>query len=220
MKKIAIIATILLSSQVHAAKSDLKSQIMDKVRETAQEETVSGATSESLGFLKGLVHRAKSNAVRFQFNANDTRVYFAGDSEDKITIRVPRKGTFNVPASLQAMTLPTNSVYVYFDNPNGPNHPYRIEYFPKRSGYMFTINKTPIVKQSHVDKKRFPLIVNTYPLDAKVRILNIVPKYQRGMLLPPKNYRIEVTHKGYKRMVYNKRFNANNNVFHIELQRL
>ena len=220
MKRLAIIATILVSSQVHAAKSDIKSQIMDKVRETAQEEAVGGATSESLGFLKDLVARAKSNTVRFQVHANDTRVYFAGDSADKITIHVPQKGTFNVPASLQAMTLPTNSVYVYFDNPNGPNPPYRIEYFPKLSRNMFTIDKTPIVKRSHVDKKRFPLIVNTYPRDAKVRILNIGPKYQRGMLLPPKNYRIEVTRKGYKRMVYNKRFNANNNVFHIELQRL
>lgn len=42
------------------------------------------------------------------------------------------------------------------------------------------------------------LYVDTDPDDARVRILNITPKYQRGIELPPDRYHIEVSASGYE----------------------
>jgi hypothetical protein len=43
----------------------------------------------------------------------------------------------------------------------------------------------------------FPLTVTTTPADAQIRILNILPKYQDGILLPQGKYDIEVRKPGY-----------------------
>jgi len=42
------------------------------------------------------------------------------------------------------------------------------------------------------------LYVNLDPLDARVRILNIRPKYKRGMELTPGSYHIEISREGYE----------------------
>jgi len=46
--------------------------------------------------------------------------------------------------------------------------------------------------------KETRLYVNTLPEDAKIRVLNISPPYERGMILPPGPYHIEVSAPGYK----------------------
>jgi hypothetical protein len=46
--------------------------------------------------------------------------------------------------------------------------------------------------------KKFSLTINTIPSKARVRILNIKPKYYDGMKLKEENYRIEISHDGYK----------------------
>ncbi|MGN7614138.1 caspase family protein [Magnetococcales bacterium HHB-1] len=43
----------------------------------------------------------------------------------------------------------------------------------------------------------YSFIVNSTPDDARIRILNIVPGYERGMKLEPKSYHIEVSKEGY-----------------------
>ena len=42
------------------------------------------------------------------------------------------------------------------------------------------------------------LYVNTRPSDAKIRILNIGPAYERGMALTPGDYHVEVSRSGYE----------------------
>ncbi len=44
----------------------------------------------------------------------------------------------------------------------------------------------------------FPLTIITDPPDSRIRIMNIRPKYQPGILLAPGTYEIEVSHAGYK----------------------
>tara|TARA_B100000745_G_scaffold278974_1_gene210266 strand:+ start:400 stop:747 length:348 start_codon:yes stop_codon:yes gene_type:complete len=53
-------------------------------------------------------------------------------------------------------------------------------------------------KQSESNKGEYPFVVNAFPKDAKVRIMNIGPKYQEGMMLPKGKYDIEVSKDGYK----------------------
>ena len=45
------------------------------------------------------------------------------------------------------------------------------------------------------------LTIKTSPEGAKIRILNIAPKYQQGMTLKAGRYQIEVSHQGYQRKV-------------------
>ena len=45
---------------------------------------------------------------------------------------------------------------------------------------------------------KLALTVRTDPPEARVRIMNIVPKYKDGILLTPGRYLIEVSHKGYR----------------------
>jgi len=46
--------------------------------------------------------------------------------------------------------------------------------------------------------KETRLYVNTLPEKAQIRVLNISPPYERGMILPPGPYHIEVSAPGYK----------------------
>lgn len=47
-------------------------------------------------------------------------------------------------------------------------------------------------------KKTFPVTIHTEPADATVRIMNIGPKYQPGMMLTNGQYDIEITKDGYR----------------------
>lgn len=43
----------------------------------------------------------------------------------------------------------------------------------------------------------YPFTLKLKPQSAKVRILNIKPRYTPGMPLPPENYHLQVSAKGY-----------------------
>lgn len=45
---------------------------------------------------------------------------------------------------------------------------------------------------------QFPLVINQWPIDARIRVMNIPEKYQRYMLLPKGDYTIEVSAPGHK----------------------
>jgi len=49
-----------------------------------------------------------------------------------------------------------------------------------------------------VKRKKYKLYVNATPPNAKIRIMNIVPKYQRGISLKADKYKIEVSKDGCK----------------------
>lgn len=48
------------------------------------------------------------------------------------------------------------------------------------------------------DKNEYPFIVDVSPMDAKIMVMNIAPKYTKGMILPKGEYDIKVSKYGYK----------------------
>lgn len=68
--------------------------------------------------------------------------------------------------------------------------------------------------------KVYPLEITTVPQSAKIRILNIIPKYKFAMPLEQGRYTIEVSHNGYKKAKFNVTLDHNQNNFPIKLQSL
>lgn len=68
--------------------------------------------------------------------------------------------------------------------------------------------------------KVYPLEITTVPQSAKIRILNIIPKYKFSMPLEQGRYVVEVSHKGYKKAQFNVTLDHNQNNFPIKLQSL
>ena len=66
--------------------------------------------------------------------------------------------------------------------------------------------------------KVFPLEINTRPQSARIRILNIVPKYKFSMPLSPGKYLVEVSHKDYKTAKFDITLDHNQNNFNVALQ--
>ena len=56
----------------------------------------------------------------------------------------------------------------------------------------------PAPSRADAGQTRFPLTVLPVPADARVRILNIRPKYTPGMRLPPGRYHLEISREGYQ----------------------
>lgn len=48
------------------------------------------------------------------------------------------------------------------------------------------------------DKGEYPFVITAHPMDAKIMIMNIKPKYKKGMVLPKGKYDIKVSQHGYK----------------------
>ncbi len=65
---------------------------------------------------------------------------------------------------------------------------------------------------------KIPLRVKTNPKDARVRILNIGPRYREGIELKHGRYRIEVTKAGYKKHLSWFDLTADNRVYAVELE--
>lgn len=49
----------------------------------------------------------------------------------------------------------------------------------------------------NLDQGKYSFIVDVYPDDAKIMIMNIEPKYKKGMALSRGKYDIKVSKKGY-----------------------
>lgn len=55
----------------------------------------------------------------------------------------------------------------------------------------------PPISQSHCSGGKYSLFVNANPLNSRIRIMNIGPRYEPGICLKSGNYDIYVTHRGY-----------------------
>lgn len=111
----------------------------------------------------------------------------------------------------KAMLVPINSKYGYSITATSeiPYGKYQLIITPKDSGLQ-KINRNLIVNKKDYQveyifwnkkQKMFPLDIETAPIDARVRVLNIMPKYYDGMELKRGKYKIEVSAKGHKRQV-------------------
>ncbi len=56
--------------------------------------------------------------------------------------------------------------------------------------YYFSATKVEI-------RESYPLIIETVPYDARIQIMNIIPKYEMGIELKPGEYDIRISKKGY-----------------------
>jgi len=62
--------------------------------------------------------------------------------------------------------------------------------------------------------------VKTSPANARVRILNIAPVYQAGLLLKADSYKVEVSARGYQKQVSDFELTADNAVYFVALKQI
>lgn len=75
-------------------------------------------------------------------------------------------------------------------------------------------------KETQPDSSLLPLTVVVKPSQARIRILNIVPKYQAGMLLEPGDYIVELTAEGYQQHIQTIELNRSAQTFRFELVKI
>ena len=60
-----------------------------------------------------------------------------------------------------------------------------------------TLDITVDKSNRSIEQSGYPFIVEVWPKDATVKIMNIGPKYVKGMILPAGNYDVKVQKSGY-----------------------
>jgi formylglycine-generating enzyme required for sulfatase activity len=88
---------------------------------------------------------------------------------------------------------------VFWQSIQGMNDPDAYKAYLRKypNGLFADVARLKIKKLSK--PKAHPLTITTIPRNAKIRILNIGPRYRAGMLLKPGSYHIEVSASGYKK---------------------
>ncbi len=80
-------------------------------------------------------------------------------------------------------------------------------------GYYFSATKVEI-------KEAYPLFIETVPYDAKIQIMNIIPKYTMGIELKPGDYDIRISKKGYKTQRFTVKMEHETIVIKRELKKI
>ncbi|WP_413282739.1 hypothetical protein [Vibrio sp. MA40-2] len=184
-----IISSCLLISLPTSAR------IGDSVLSMIKDETLSAVTSESMGMFKSLESIIDRNEVRIMKAPNSVRVSLTEPGEYKLGLFVMDSGGVYLTND-NDLWLPPGLIALTFLDNEGNDYPYRYSYIPKTDETVM-ISGTPSVTANQRDKHQVPLTVKTYPSDATVKIMNIVPKYQDGMVLRESRYDILVQRQGY-----------------------
>ncbi|MEN8147762.1 MAG: reverse transcriptase domain-containing protein [Campylobacterota bacterium] len=79
--------------------------------------------------------------------------------------------------------------------------------------YYFSATKVEL-------KESYPLIIETVPYDAKIQIMNIMPKYKIGIELKPGDYDIQISKKGYTTQRFTIKMEHSNIIIKRELQKI
>ena len=117
-----------------------------------------------------------------------------------------RNGTYTKHL-LQAMRAPNQPIELVFKDvrrnveaeTRGKQVPWEASSL-KGNFYFVADAATPAVPATTTASNRpeqYPFSIETIPADARIRILNIGPRYQPGMLLAPGQYTVEVSSPGY-----------------------
>lgn len=69
-------------------------------------------------------------------------------------------------------------------------------------------------------KNAYPLIIETVPYDAKIQIMNIIPKYTVGIELKPGDYDIRISKKGYETQRFTVKMEHKNIILKRELKKI
>ena len=79
--------------------------------------------------------------------------------------------------------------------------------------YYFSATKVEV-------KETYPLFIETVPYDARIQIMNIMPKYQMGIELKPGDYDIRISKKGYETQRFMIKMKYENVIIKRELQKI
>jgi len=167
------------------AKNNLNMVILDACRNNPYERSFRGAS-------RGLQ----------RMGAKGSLVLYATSSGDVASDGGGRNGLFTQHL-MQAINTPNLKVEdVYKNTADGVYHATNGKQFPTSEGgivgkFYFSQSDTPTTRVTH--NANVYLTVKTSPAQARVRILNIAPKYQAGIRLKTaKKYQIEVSYQGYQ----------------------
>jgi len=106
------------------------------------------------------------------------------------------------------------------------NYGKAIKYFNDSKKLGYELASLNLVRLNSINKWQaldihpplFPLVVNTNPINAKVKITNIHPKYEQGLLLAAGEYVLEILKSGYKSERKTIYLYENNSAFNFTLQ--
>ena len=119
------------------------------------------------------------------------RPYANISSKPRIAPNLPQREG-DAPSHLPVMTQPAQTATVQ----------QKPSYSPQRIAAVQhqTTTRQQLAKEQMPpsNNQHYALTVQTDPDDARIRVMNIVPRYQPGMLLPPGNYRLRISRPGYQ----------------------
>jgi len=121
--------------------------------------------------------------------------YFVIDGDATVTVEVP-------PVPYRPFDERTMEV-AFWDSVKDSEDAAQLEAYLKRypQGAFAELAQLKLARLKSRVTVEYALTVRTSPEDARVRILNIFPEYQRGMRLKPGRYHIEVTRPGYEKQL-------------------
>ena len=206
-------AALLLLLAPEVAHADLKQKLKDKI-----EDGIFEAFAGELAKLPGLSHlitQVESNQYHLVSANTNAGLLELGRNPDLDTATLSRQAnTKGIEISHRAYLAPGT---------------YWLKASPKDKKRQAITRKVYVQakRRSQVTlrfwekgRKRFPLEIVTHPTTAKVRVMNIGPKYEFGMPLAAGDYQLEVSDKGYKTRNLKVRLDHNQNQFGISLQSL
>ncbi|ABO24907.1 hypothetical protein SHLO109777_07035 [Shewanella loihica] len=204
-------AALLLILAPEIAHADLKQKIKDKI-----EDGIFEAFAGELAQLPGLSHliaQVESNQYQLVSTNQNAGLLDLGRNPDldKATLSRQANGT-GIAISRRAYLAPGT---------------YWLKASPKDKKKQAITRKVYVqAKRRNIatltfwekGRKSFPLEIVTQPTTAKVRVMNIGPKYEFGMPLAAGDYQLEVSEKGYKTRNLKVRLDHNQNQFGVILQ--
>ncbi len=203
-------AALLLLLAPEVAHADLKQKLKDKI-----EDGIFEAFAGELAQLPGLSHliaQVESNQYQLVSADKNAGLLDLGRNSDldKATLSKSANGA-GIEISRQAYLAP--GTYWLKASPKDKK-----KQAISRKVYV-QAKRRNLVTLTFWEKgrKTFPLEVVTQPATAKVRVMNIGPKYEFGMPLSPGNYELEISDKGYKTRSLRVRLDHNQNQFGIIL---
>lgn len=213
MNKVLLFCSLLFIINLpNIAQADAKKTVKNAIKNSIFEE-LAGELAKLPG-LKQVKEKIETNRfVLISKNKQRGILKLANNSDAKnITISRTRYG-----AGLKI-----------FDKALLPSGTYWLKAQPKKTKQQ-AITRKVIINSGIINKTAlnfwqkglniYPLEINTVPQSARVRILNIVPKYKYSMPLKKGKYLVEVSHKHYKTTKVNIFLDHNQNNFNVVLQK-
>ena len=205
---------LMLLALIVATPSSAESKLFEKIKEGLYGEF--GSQVAGLPGLKELQELEESKKFKLVTNAPQKGhlTYKADESHKSVWLSLD--GSAKAVRVVGDSTLPVGR-YSVFVMPKNSQLKYHQEIIDIQDGQTKTLS----VEKFYPRNTLFGLNITTTPKNARVRVMNIKPKYRYGMKLPHRNdgYDIEVSKKGYRTIKETITLNSDNQHFHYTLKR-